>query len=938
MVFQRGKRPGKFFFIDTLFCLLVATVALFAYPQQSGQAYAQTADNTLLSITSAQWDNAVGIYQVGATPQLTVKLQNKQAQTSAGKVHVSLATGSGKVLWQGTSGYALAANQSGQVTLSTTSISASGWLHADITADVSGVAQARYNAGMLVLRSISAGAMQAKGALNPAALPPRPTGVLPNSYFGLGFDGGANQNAERQIATQIGARWSRGTANCDLDTVEPSNGTYWTQSQIDACRNEIQAWNNAGVDVMSSPIYGPCWNTDQSLPCYASRPTDFNIQADAMYHLVQATQDLTQNYELHNEPWIHGWSWSNGDAQDYRDYSKAIWDKVKADYPNVNLIGGGSVPYQRDVVYARGSSNVGYIDGSVNHAYGFPDPAQMSATATQAALDKLYSQTQGRAGEWQTELGTKESDFPGLSNSDQRLWVARTLAPTYLLQILGATSQGQPVHVFWFTLNYGAASTSPDDYNIYDGTNPKPAVGAYSTMTQALEGKTMVGDIYDQSKGVWAFLFQDANGNGSVALYADQNYHGSIALNNASGIQAFDYLGNQLADGSGSSLNVTLNPMETVYFVSNRSVSDIKSLFQSAPITLNTEVKVEPLSLMHPVDSTSTIDVRVQNVDTNTLNATLNVTAPSGWTLSTTSQAVNNLAPGEIRTISFPASAVSVASNNQYTVNYTLTAGDGTQETGSQVVQVAYAPKVTVPIDGNLSDWPNALPVTVGGGKDVVQTAWDDNYFYVGASIQDSKPVENKPFSQDPYAFPFDASGLQLAFSLVQHNQDDLLYGQSEYEKAMASDISYEFDATLTSAGTPELQRLQAPGTNYQTYYPTNAALSPPLGPVDASPSGGNDGKIQIVHSGNTTTYEIGIAWQDLPELQQLVKGLSPGQGTSMKFAFAVDGGDAGTTYWTTAAGQVESGAYGFSPHWGTGQTQQGGRIITPWGLVNGQN
>src|SRR5215470_3669191 len=138
-----------------------------------------------------------------------------------------------------------------------------------------------------------------------------------------------------------------------------------------------------------------------------------------VYHAIAPLQDLVQNWELWNEPWVHGHFWETGDSQDYRDMVKLIWDKVKPDFPDVNLIGGGSVSYNRDSVYAKGSTYAGYIDGSVNHAYGYPDAAQYAMTKTQVKMDKLWSQSHGRGGQWQTECGTCVVDsFPDLPVED----------------------------------------------------------------------------------------------------------------------------------------------------------------------------------------------------------------------------------------------------------------------------------------------------------------------------------------------------------------------------------------------------------------------------------------------------------------------------------------------------------------------------------------
>jgi hypothetical protein len=187
---------------------------------------------------------------------------------------------------------------------------------------------------------------------------------------------------------------------------------------------------------------------------------------------------------------------------------------------------------------------------------------------------------------------------------------------------------------------------------------------------------------------------------------------------------------------------------------------------------------------------------------------------------------------------------------------------------------------------------------------------------------------------------------LPIAIGCGGDNPDNMLKDWPQYEKSGADDVDYEFIASMVHdpAGKllPELQRLAAPGTNKQTYYDTNAPTSPAIGLMDATPTRGAQGRVAIVYdsTAHVLRYEIAIPWSQIEGLHEKVDALQRGQSTSVHLAFRFnDTGDAshGGGFWTTEAGDVEAGAYGFSPHWGGGQPSQGGRIITDWGFVRNQ-
>lgn len=797
------------------------------------------------------------------------------------------------------------------------------------------------------------------GVLRPAV-----SGLRPGSAFGLGIRPESSPAITKRIAQLMGVKWTRGVISVQPDTVCPSPGVFWGQSAIDVARAEIAEWRGYGIEPLGFINYNMSWNVEPGpngpVQVYQNRPHDLAAHAEMVYHAIAPLQDLVKYWELWNEPWVHGWAWMTGDAQDYRDMVKLIWDRVKPDFPDVKLIGGGSVTYNRDIVYAKGSTDTGYIDGSVNHAYGYPDATQYAMTKTQIRLDKQGSRSGGSGGQWQTELGTNPTaSFPHLPKEEANYAVARTVAPTYLLHMLAGAEESSPIRVFWFSLSYDK-KYSGQEFNIYDiaTRTPLPAVTAYAAMTSRLEDADLLTELYPDSRSTWGFLFRAKDGSGRAAVYADQiwdgtdehpaaGYHGTLTLHDAYGIRVYDYLGRQLADGRSSTVTLAVNAWEVLYFEGTRTPDALRdALTTNATFAYDTPLVVTPLSLDRPVGAGTVLDVRVENTSPAAVDAILRMTAPTGWTLERTDVPVLKLAPGEQRTVHFPVTAYQVDGHNQYQVGWraTFPRRPGLTQRGTQTVRVAHMPYRTITVGGDAAQWATVVPVTMtsvsatGDRKDYVfRSAWDDTNWYLRAEIDDDLHVANDPFPRNRYLFPFKADSIQLAFDAVADKTEDLLAGDPHHDKCLRS-LSHLYVATLAKGGVPELHRQCAPGTNYQTYYPTNAGLPTPLGPMDAHPTSGTEGRVQITRdeTAKRTTYEIAIPWAQLPEVAAKLPGLRPGD--VLPLAFAPQVTDAGTgghgaTYWTAQQEAPASGCYNFAPFWGTGAQFSGGRIDTRWGI-----
>ncbi|WP_148497607.1 hypothetical protein [Paenibacillus senegalensis] len=806
---------------------------------------------------------------------------------------------------------------------------------------------------------------------------PAVQGVRSDSPFGMDLRPG-NEQLLQSIAQKMGVKWRRGIDAVDPPIVNPRPGVFWGEEEIEAARQEVLDWEEYGVRSLGYINYNMPWNV-MPIPGvpnpsrHQNRPLDLVAHAEMVYQSIAPLHDLVEYWEVWNEPWIRGWTWKTGDAQDYRDMTRLIWERVKPEFPDVMLIGGGSTMYNRDILYAQGSDDIGYVDGSVNHAYGLPDPEKYAMIRLQKILDEQGSRSGGKAGMWQTELGTAERfHMAHLPEAERKYGVARTIAPIYLLNMLAAGDM--PVRIFWFSLSPDA-SYSGDDFNLYDSSSgePKPGVIAYSAMTHFLEDSKLLEELYPSAKSSWGFLFERQNGGAVAALYADEPYSGTLRLADAEGIEIYDYLGRRLSAGSEPEVSLALRPWETVYIVADHmSPAELKQKLLAAEFDYTNPLMIHPLSLLQPVDAADNkLEIDVENVTPERVSGVLTVEAPPGWILESDTAVIADLAPGEKRRISLPALETEENEFNRYPVKYSFDRHDAggqviTTQAGQQTIQVAHAPRKTIRQDHTDADWQDVLPVTMLSNgvanyldlildpsliEDIianpdehdaviynVKTAWDDDYFYFRALVPDQSQMSNPPFAEDPYAFAFNADSVQLAFDVVTDNPDDLLRGDPHYDKAAAAHMDYLFVGTMNLNGEPELHRQAAPGTNKQTYYPTNAPLPVPLGPMDVSLDGGSEGWMKVARdeSNKQTVYDIAVAWQAVPELSASLAALQEGETLESHFSFAIHdaGTDAlGTSFWTREVGQVVSGSYAYAPFWGTGAKERGGALVPRWGF-----
>ncbi len=149
--------------------------------------------------------------------------------------------------------------------------------------------------------------------------------------------------------------------------------------------------------------------------------------------------------------------------------------------------------------------------------------------------------------------------------------------------------------------------------------------------------------------------------------------------------------------------------------------------------------------------------VRVANSGGEAFAGQIAVHVPASWRLATTSQDIQ-LSAGEEKRLAFSLSEGSEDAGNRYPVEITAR-GSGQQVVRRQEIVVASAPFFKPTIDGDPSDWKDAIPVTfvVAGKKTTIATYWNRRQFSMLVTVEESKHV---PLGESPL---FDAVQVSLA-------------------------------------------------------------------------------------------------------------------------------------------------------------------------------
>ncbi len=290
------------------------------------------------------------------------------------------------------------------------------------------------------------------------------------------------------------------------------------------------------------------------------------------------------------------------------------------------------------------------------------------------------------------------------------------------------------------------------------------------------------------------------------------------------------------------------------------------------------ELEVLPLR-ERPVAGTE-LRVRVANDSARTQSGSLSLRLPDGWAASTSSEPYGPLAPGESQILTFDLTATHENDFNEYEVGISATYDGGTVE-ASQALDFLTIPRGHATVDGDLSDWHEALPIHLDKASQVAEkkgwtpqdlsavayTMWDDEYFYVAVRVTDN-------FFRQTYT-----GGDVWRGDSVQFAVDALNNKSDSYD----SDDS-EWGLTLTPDG-PQVWRWYGSGG-----LPGNVLVE--------------SARLSVVRQGDQTVYEAAIPLSE-------IKPLAPSPGAQIGFDLLVNDDDgsgrSGWIEWTPGIGYAKT-------------------------------
>ena len=227
--------------------------------------------------------------------------------------------------------------------------------------------------------------------------------------------------------------------------------------------------------------------------------------------------------------------------------------------------------------------------------------------------------------------------------------------------------------------------------------------------------------------------------------------------------------------------------------------------------------------------------VDVKNLLDASYQGSVAMTAPEGWQIAPAARDVS-LAPGELRRVSFAIERGRDDADNSYPIEVSATGG-GVTVVRRQNVVVASAPYFKPVIDGDLSEWKDAIPVTFtsGGKKTTVSTYWNRRQFAILIAVEEDRLVR---FAE---AQVFDA--VQLSIS-----PQEAVTGTSPNEKATRFEFLFRAAAD-DDDGKGDCFQLATPGKRL-----SETATVRSLGPLAY-----DDAQVAVAREDGVTYYECSL-------------------------------------------------------------------------------
>jgi len=622
--------------------------------------------------------------------------------------------------------------------------------------------------------------------------------------------------------------------------------------------------------------------------------------------------------ENYNEPWegggISGWA---RDMREYRAIQKLIATSARKVSRDIRVLAASSIMNTEDKFYSDGSKEFDrYVDIYTDH-YVVPPMCYGPLVARAHGKDSMETETWFVNAEYLLPQGIAQ--FVACGQERLSPWHPRVL--------------------------FDSLPGTKDNYFI-----PTPVVGATAALNYFLTGKRFEKLVFKEHLP-WVFQFgKDGDKEALLIVFGqlmpisgkepkdrlwaqvDTAPGGTMTIDNGDRLlQFYDLAGNPAYEGRKSvELPMTIFP---TYITCRQGPAAAAERLRAAAIRGKRPVEILPRDFTERVARGAVLPVELHNCLNRPIRGELAVTAPAGLRLTLSRQPVE-LVAGQRKCVPFELAEAQPDAANAYPIAFRFTSDAGDAEY-QEVLHATIVPRRTIHVDGNLEDWKDLPGVTVvakaqkaeptellrrpwldlrdaepEGNFAQFKLAWDDDFLYVSALVNDPTPQENglapmagrnedlyfhtkasdeqspyqefltkypgKSFAEVPYvwrynpespghpalpAIPFRRDRLQIALD-VSDEWHDLMPDTDRvpYGFHAVPDTDYEYSVYLTDQGS-ELWRQLAPGVPRIHDWPRQPRGAKTTGPVAGA-------RHMVKRQVATYLYEAAIPKKELADLK----------------------------------------------------------------------